>query len=60
MKHLYILRSAGLGKIFFNLCNNSMVLLILFDTLFKCCQMLNYYPMLILNVFEMMPEKNCC
>ena len=36
MKHLHIVRSAGLGKIFCNFRNNPMVLLILFDTIFKC------------------------
>ena len=36
MKHLYIVRSAGLGKIFCNFCNNPMVLLVLFDAFFKC------------------------
>ena len=36
MKHLYIVRNAGLGKIFCNFRNNHMVLLTLFDTFFKC------------------------
>ena len=35
MKHLYIVRSAGLGKILYNFRNNPMVLLILFDTFVK-------------------------
>ena len=35
MKHLYIVRSAGLGKILCNFRNNPMVLLILFDTFVK-------------------------
>ena len=35
MKHLYIVRSADLGKIFCNFQNSPMVLLILFDTFFK-------------------------
>ena len=33
MKHLYFVRSAGLGKIFCNFHNNHMVL---FDIYFKC------------------------
>ena len=36
MKHLYIVRSAGLGKIIYNFRNNPMILLILFDTFVKC------------------------
>ena len=36
MKHLYIVKSAGLGKIFCNFCYNPMVLLILFDPFLKC------------------------
>ena len=36
MKHLDITRSACLGKIFCDFRNNPMVLLILFDTFFKC------------------------
>ena len=35
MKHLYIARSAGLGKMFCNFCNNPIVLIILFDTFVK-------------------------
>ena len=35
-KHLHVVRSAGLGKIFCNFGNNPMVLLILFDKFFKC------------------------
>ena len=35
-KHLHVVRSADLGKIFCNFGNNPMVLLILFDTFFKC------------------------
>ena len=58
MKHLYIIRRAGLGKIFCNFRNSPMVLLILFDTFLYARQMLTYYPMLILNVFAMMPEKH--
>ena len=41
MKHLYIVRSAGLGKIFCNFCNSTMVLLILFDTFVKCSSNVN-------------------
>ena len=41
MKHLYIVRSAGLGGIFCNFCNNHVVLLILFDTLVKCLSNVN-------------------
>ena len=41
MKHLYIARSAGLGKIFCNFRNNSMVLLISFDTFVKCLSNVN-------------------
>ena len=59
MKHLYIVRSAGLGKIFFNFRNSPMVLLVLFDTFVKCSSLLTYYPTLILNAFAMMPEKHC-
>ena len=36
MKHLYITRSAGLGKIFCNFRKNPTLLLILFDIVFKC------------------------
>ena len=36
MKHLYIVRSAGLGKIFCNFRSNPMVLLTLFDAFVKC------------------------
>ena len=36
MKHLYIVRSAGIDKIFCNFHNNHMALLILFDTFVKC------------------------
>ena len=43
MKHLYIVRSADRGKIFCNFPNNSVVLLILFDTLFKCLSNVNLY-----------------
>ena len=35
MKHLYIARSAGLGKMFCNFCNNPIVLIILFDAFVK-------------------------
>ena len=41
MKHLYIVRSAGLGEIFFNIRNNPMVLLILSDTFIKCSSDVN-------------------
>ena len=41
MKHLYIVRSAGLGKIFCNFHNSSMVLLILFDIFVKCSSNVN-------------------
>ena len=58
MKHLYIIRSAGLGKIFCNFRNNPMVLLIFFDML-NVLQMLTYYLTFILNYFSMMSEKHC-
>ena len=35
MKHLYIVRSAGLGKIYCTFRNNPMILLILFDIFVK-------------------------
>ena len=41
MKHLYIVRSAGLGKTFCNFRNNPVVLLILFDTFVKCTSYVN-------------------
>ena len=41
MKLLYIVRRAGLGKIFCNFRNNPMVLLILFDTFVKCSSNVN-------------------
>ena len=41
MKHLCIVRSAGLGKIFCNFYNNPVVLLILFDTFVKCLSNVN-------------------
>ena len=41
MKHLYIVRSAGLGKIFCNFRNNHTVLLILSDTFVKCLSNVN-------------------
>ena len=41
IKHLYIVRSAGLGKIFCNFRNNPVVLLILFDTFVKCSSNVN-------------------
>ena len=41
MKHLYIVRSAGLGKIFCHFQNNPMVLFILFDTFIKCSTNVN-------------------
>ena len=41
MKHLCIVRGAGLGKIFCNFYNNPVVLLILFDTFVKCLSNVN-------------------
>ena len=44
MKHLYIVKVAGLGKIFCNLCNNYMVLLIIFDAFVKFSSIVNLLP----------------
>ena len=41
MKHLYIVRSAGLGKIFCNFRNSPMVLYILFDMFVKSSSNVN-------------------
>ena len=41
MKHLYVVRSAGLGKIFCNFRSSPMVLLTLFDTFVKCSSNVN-------------------
>ena len=41
MKHLFIVRSASLGKIFCNFRNNPMVLLILFNAFVKCLSNFN-------------------
>ena len=40
-ENLYVVRSAGLGKIFCNFRNNPMVLLILFDKFVKCSSNVN-------------------
>ena len=59
MKHLYIVRNAGPGKIFCNFSKNPVVLIFLLAYFLNVCQMLRYYPTLILNVFAMMSEKHC-
>ena len=41
MKHLYIVQSTGLGKIFCYFRSNPMVLLILFHTFVKCSSNVN-------------------
>ena len=41
MKHLYIVRSADLGKVFYNFRNNLKFSLILFDAMFKCLSNVN-------------------
>ena len=58
MKHLYIVRSAGLGKIFCNFRNNPMVLLILFDTFVKSSSNVNLLSNVNPKSFAMMPEKH--
>ena len=57
MKHLYIVRSAGLGKIFYNFRNNPMALFILFDTFVKCSSNVNLLSNVNPNVFAMMLEE---
>ena len=55
---IYIVRSAGLGKIFCNFLNKLIFFLIFLIHLLNARQMLTYDPTLILNVFAMMPEKH--
>ena len=53
----YILRSAGLSKIFCNFRNNPMVLLFLLNTFIKCSSNVNLLSNVNPKCFAMMPEK---
>ena len=54
----YIVRSAGLGKLFYNFHNNPMVPLILFDTIVKRSSNVNLLSNVNPKCFAMMPEKH--
>ena len=61
MKHLYVVRSAGLCKIF-HVISVTILWFYLFSLthLLNGRQVLTYYSTLILNVFAMMPKEHYC
>ena len=58
MKHLYIVRGAGIGKIFCNFHKNPMVLLILFDKSVKRSPNINLLSNVNPKCFAMMPDQH--